>query len=112
MEKQQRQSPNQIKFRTTDEELNQITANAQTFGLSVTAFAKMRTLDGGLVTPKFSNEEARGIMLQLQKWGTNLNQIARQINSGIREGFNDQFQFLGEQLRLIRKTISESNGDR
>ncbi len=105
-------NPHQIKFRISDPELEKAQKETKILGTTVTEFAKITFLNRVPITVLLSNEEAKAIMLQLQRIGTNLNQIARHLNSGIREGFHRELNELTEQVNTIRQFISGVYGSR
>lgn len=81
-------------------------------GDSIPDILKKSFFDGPYGPPLINIEDARRIMVQLQKTGTNVNQIARHLNSGIREGFHKELGETAEELRLIRKYVSGVHGHR
>jgi hypothetical protein len=91
---------------TEDEYEKLLKAQAET-GLSIPdllkkAFFKHRTL----LQPLLSKEHVEQIMVELRRHGNNLNQIAKQINSGLRQGWNPSFNAMTKGYVDIRHLIS------
>lgn len=72
------------------------------------AFFKHQTL----LRPLLSKEQVEQIMVELRRHGNNLNQIAKQINSGLREGWNPSFNAMTKGYVDLRHLISVNRANR
>ncbi|MEN2662951.1 plasmid mobilization relaxosome protein MobC [Lacticaseibacillus paracasei] len=54
--------------------------SASTYGLSIGQYAKQMALKSKLKTPYFNDDDAKKLLIELTRQGTNLNQIARRLN--------------------------------
>ena len=95
-----------FQFRVTLAEKEHVLEQAAKVGLSITDYARNRTV-GHVVTPsarpKFDPAvitQLNNCILELKSWGNNINQIARNLNSGRKEriGWEDA---QAETQRLI-----------
>lgn len=84
----------------------------QTLGQSAPQLFKQALFKGPIPSPLLSNQDAKSLMSQMQRIGNNLNQIAKYLNSGIREGFHKEFMEMVEEVKVIRQYISGVYGDR
>ncbi len=50
-----------------------------------------------------TDEDVEKIKIEINRIGNNVNQIARQINSGLRHGWNASFESISEQLKLLNQ---------
>lgn len=108
----QERSTHQIKFRVNNHELERLQKESNIHGASLSELAKNIALKRLPTTILLTNQDAKSIMLQLQKIGTNVNQMAKHLNSGIREGFHEGINQAVEQLKVIRQYISGAYGHR
>lgn len=77
-----RKDDRQINFRVSEQEYLKLEQMAQTLGMSVPAFCKAKAQGVRLVTPKIDRAGALEMASELRKIGVNVNQIAKQLNSG------------------------------
>ncbi len=99
-----------VKF--TETEYERIQKASHILGETIPQILKSSFFKGPEISVLLTNEDAKSIMSQLQKIGTNVNQIAKHLNAGIREGFNDGLNQAVEQLKIIRQYISGVYGHR
>ena len=82
------------KFRTTVRfsrgEYGQLENDTAIMGKTIPELLKESYFIGPAVTPLMSKEDFKVLMGQLGRIGNNINQIARKVNSGFREGFYDE----------------------
>lgn len=69
-----------INFRLNELEYDKLSQSASTYGLTVSRYAKKLALKSKLRKPYFSDKDAKKIILELTRQGTNLNQITRKLN--------------------------------
>lgn len=72
----------QISFRVSPDEYAKIKEMADRAGLSIASLAKKATLDEEVKEQVIDRETGRQIISALGKIGSNINQIARKVNSG------------------------------
>lgn len=98
--------------RFTEKELLIVQRMQRETGLSVPDLLKkalFRRVD--LVRPLLSKDDVERIMVELRRQGNNINQIAKQLNSGLSQGWNQSFNSLVSAYVSIRHMISVNNGD-
>lgn len=96
--------------RFTEKEFLIIQKMQQTTGLSFPDLLKkalFRRVD--LIQPLLSEEAVEKIMVELRRQGNNINQIAKQINSGLAHGWNQAFNGFVRAYVDIRHIISENS---
>ena len=89
-----------VKF--SKDEYERITAEASIFGESIPWVLKNSHFNKKPVVPMFAFDDARKIISALARIGNNVNQIARKINSGFREGSNDYLCNISEDIHVLR----------
>ncbi len=50
-----------------------------------------------------NDDDVEKIRAEINRIGNNVNQIAKQINAGIRHGWNSSFDSISEQLKLLNQ---------
>lgn len=92
--KKNRKEDKQINFRVSEDEYQKLKTIADSFGMSISAYCKSRSKNSKLVAPKIDYKGAIEITLELRRIGTNVNQIAKHVNSGknVTEGQLDALQ--------------------
>lgn len=93
-----RKDNQQIKFRVSDSEFEKLEQTANSFQMSVPAFAKKRALGYRMTPPKVDKAGAIEIAKQLRAIGNNVNQMAKRANA-TDDGLNS------EELRAIKKEL-------
>ena len=58
------------------------------------------------------DDDVDKLRVEINRIGNNINQIAKQMNSGIREGWNNSFERLCEKIELFSKHLLLNNGVR
>ena len=69
-----------INFRLDQTEYTKLKLSAETYGLTVSNYAKKLALNSKLRQPYFDHTATKELLLELSRLGTNLNQVARQLN--------------------------------
>ena len=83
MEKEKTDSKRiQINFRLTEIEDKRLKLNAYRAGLTPSMYAKKMAIEGKVKPQLIDPDEAKEITSQLAKIGSNVNQIAKKVNSG------------------------------
>lgn len=88
-----------VKF--SDFERRQIEESARTTGQSIPWLLKNAFFSYGPVRPVFDRQSAVELRKELNRIGVNINQIAREINSGIKKGWHEEFQECNRHLQRI-----------
>lgn len=92
----------QISFRVNDQDYEKLKASADNLSMSVTAFAKMKVQNARMMKPKFDKESSLQIIMELNRIGNNVNQIAKYCN------MRQSGRFGGNQMdSLIKKNLKE-----
>lgn len=76
-----RKENKQIKFRVSDQEHDRLESMAAQTGKTVPAFCKAKAMGAKIKNPKIDHDSAIKIMSELRRIGTNVNQIAKHLNS-------------------------------
>ncbi len=96
--------------RFSEKELEIVQKMQQTTGHSIPDLLKkalFRRMD--LVRPLLSKEDVDRIMTELRRQGNNINQITKQINSGLMNGWSQAFNSVVRAYVDIRHIISENS---
>ena len=64
-----------------------------------------------LAPPLMDPVDTRKVMAELNRIGNNVNQIARQLNSGVREGFHPLVEDVRNDIGALRRRIMGTDGD-
>ncbi len=91
--------------RFTEEEFKKLEAESQRTGKSIPILLKTTYFKKEIKTSPFDKEDSKKILSALSRIGNNINQIARALNSGFREGFNKDIINANDELTLLRKYI-------
>lgn len=92
----------QVNFRLSYSEYLDIQEKAEKLGLSVSTYCQTIAIKSKVKTPKISPEAGREIASALTRYGSNLNQIAKKLNTG--EAASEAIQ---KELNGIRKGLGE-----
>lgn len=100
--------------RFSEQEFARIEKASRTTGRSIPWLLKTAFFNNGDLSPAFDKESARALQVELNRIGVNINQIAREINSGIRRGWNKEFEELnhrlGQILQMMAVRFANRNG--
>lgn len=96
--------------RLTKDEYEKVKISSQSTGKTVPTLLKEAFLKGGIVIPKFSNDDTRVLARHLSSIGNNLNQIARHLNSGLREGWCLDFERVCKEFTDFKSFLANKNG--
>ncbi len=75
-----------VNIRFTEEELERLKKNAETFGENIQATIKMFCFRSNAERPCFDKDGTERVLTALSRIGNNMNQIARKLNTGLGEG--------------------------
>ncbi len=103
---QKRQRSEQIKTPLTKDEFNRVAARANAMGLSKAAFSRLKMLDEtgerSLHVPPVNAELVARLVALHAKYGSNLNQIAYQLNANDLTVTESQFRAALHEWAIIR----------
>jgi len=101
----------QVNIRMTVDDYIKVSDNAETIGLSVAEYIRRKSTEKSLPKKRVSPLD-RKLFVELSRVGNNLNQLAKLVNSGIRDPFSINRQ-LDEVKRLLQYLKSNiANHDR
>jgi len=69
-----------IQFRINETHYEKLETSAKTYGLSPNLYVKKLAQNSHLKKPYFEHEQAKQMIIELTRQGTNLNQIAKKLN--------------------------------
>lgn len=92
--------------RFTEQELTVIENASKSTGFSIPQLLKNAFFNGRIVRPIFDKESAHDIRIELNRIGVNINQIAREINSGLKKGWHLEFEECNRLLSKITQSIA------
>ncbi len=81
-------------------------------GHSIPWLLKIALFERGISPPTLDNETRDKIQLELSRIGTNVNQIAKSLNSGIFDGMAERFLEHINDFRMVRSFLGLGYGDR
>lgn len=81
---------NRSHLRFTAEEYERLVTDAKTYGETIPNLIKAVYFKKKLPPPAMAKGDAERVLAALNRIGNNVNQIARQLNAGFREGFTPQ----------------------
>lgn len=99
-----------VKF--SEEEYIRLLKDQVVRGESIPALLKEAYFKGPQCAPLMTAEDSRAALTELRKIGTNINQIAKHLNSGFREGWNSDFILIRDSISALRQFIVGFGGIR
>lgn len=97
--------------RFTKDEYKRVNKMKQTTGRSIPDLLRSALLNRmDLEKPLLGKEDVAVIMTELRRQGVNINQISKQINAGLLNGWNQSFNALVKAYVDIRHLISVNRG--
>lgn len=111
-------APNQISpkskqratVRFSEEEYDRISNDAYVSGESIPLLLKKAFFKGPRLVPLMGAEDQRSTIVELRRIGNNINQIARQLNSGFRDVAVHEFSEIRESIAALRRFVAGFNG--
>ena len=95
----------------TDDEYATLKDDAMLYRKSIPDVIKAVYFRQALARPLLASDDARKILAELNRIGNNVNQIARQMNSGIRDGFNPAVDELRQEVAALRHMVMGAHGN-
>jgi hypothetical protein len=103
---------NRSHLRFTADEYQRLVEDAKTYGDSIPNLIKAVYFKRKLPPPAMAKDDADRVLAALNRIGNNVNQIARHLNAGFREGFTPQVTEMAEALRAIKNFVLGFHGNR
>ena len=94
-----------VYVRMSPEEHLRLTADAEIFGKSPPDMLREGYFHGAQATPLISKGDIHSVIVALSRIGNNVNQIARQVNTGVRQGFNAEFTAVTEEVMVLNTVL-------
>ena len=94
-----------ICVKVSPQELNILKRDSSKLNKSAPALFREKYFNTPSVKPLMTNEEVAKLRSDINRIGNNINQIAREINSGVRHGWNSSFEVLAERVKLLNQYI-------
>ncbi|WP_411775751.1 plasmid mobilization protein [Staphylococcus pseudoxylosus] len=98
-----RKAPKQISFRVSESEYSKLKASAETLNMSVPSFVKNKAQGARLVAPKLDKVTRQSMAQDLGKLGSNLNQIAKALNTYDERTINQEMR---QDIAMMRKELN------
>ncbi|MEB7792193.1 plasmid mobilization protein [Enterococcus faecalis] len=95
-----------IQFRLSEDQYKKLKISGETYGLSPNLYAKKLAQKSHLKKPYLEHDQAKSLLLELSKQGTNLNQIAKKLNQFDR--MDNQDKELIEALRYTYGVLAQA----
>ncbi|MGE0175073.1 MAG: plasmid mobilization relaxosome protein MobC [Oligoflexales bacterium] len=101
----------QTHIRFTEDEYSQLLNDSEVYGETVPNLMKAVYFRKKLLQPVMNREDALQVLTALNRIGNNANQIARQLNSGFRQGFNSMVEELRNDIQSMKHYILGLRGN-
>lgn len=98
-----RKEPKQISFRVSESEYLKLQASAETLNMSVPSFVKNKAQGSRLVAPKLDKTTRQSMAKDMGKLGSNLNQIAKALNTYGERANMEQMQ---QDIAIMREELN------
>lgn len=98
-----RKEPKQISFRVSESEYSKLQASAETLNMSVPSFVKNKAQGARLVAPKLDKVTRQSMAKDMGKLGSNLNQIAKALNT---YGERANLELMQQDIAIMRKELN------
>ncbi|OIX96953.1 mobilization protein [Staphylococcus equorum] len=98
-----RKEPKQISFRVSESEYSKLQASAVTLNMSVPSFVKNKAQWARLVAPKLDKVTRQSMAKDMGKLGSNLNQIAKALNT---YGERANIELMQQDIAIMRKELN------
>lgn len=98
-----RKEPKQISFRVSESEYSKLQASAETLNMSVPLFVKNKAQGARLVAPKLDKVTRQSMAKDMGKLGSNLNQIAKALNT---YGERANMKQMQQDIAIMREELN------
>lgn len=92
-------------IRFSEREYQRLQKDAHAYKISIPTIMKKVYFRKNLPQPAMGPDDARRVHIELIRIGNNVNQIAKQLNGGFREGFNPSVDEMRDDIRAIRHFV-------
>lgn len=99
-----------VKF--TEDEYQKIKMDSHLTGKSIPTLLKTAYFPSRRVNVLMSKQDQEQWFKELRHWGNNLNQIAKRVNSGLMEGWYEEFEMVRKGLKAIENLVLGVYGSR
>lgn len=97
--------------RFSPDEYERLTNDKRVTGMSIPGLLKRTYFKGPPLSPLMCPEDQRTALTELRRIGTNINQIAKHLNSGFREGWYEEFVQVRDNVAWLRQFITGFSGN-
>ena len=97
-------------IRFTEGQHQQLTQDAEAYGMRIPDLIKAVYFEKRPARPAMHREDAQRVFAALTRIGNNINQIARQLNAGFRQGFNPTIEEMREAILAMKHFVIGSHG--
>ena len=101
----------QVNVRMTVDDYSKVSNNAETIGLAITEYIRRKITENSLPNKRVSPLD-RKLFVEPSRVGNNLNQLAKVVNSGIRDPFSITRQLEEVKMLLHYLKSNIANNDR
>lgn len=98
--------------RFTDEEFERIKEESRVSGISIPILLRVSHFKRRKLKLLFDEVDRTFICKELRRIGNNVNQIAYQMNSGVLEGWHDEFSKVAQAMSEIQQLVVAAYGSR
>lgn len=98
-----RKAPKQISFRVSESEYSKLQASAETLNMSVPLFVKNKAQGARLMAPKLDKVTRQSMAQDMGKLGSNLNQIAKALNT---YGERANMKQMQQDIAIMREELN------
>lgn len=96
--------------RFTEDEFKQVSEDSKATGRSIPTLLKTAYFVHRRVRVLMSKDDQDRWFAELRRWGNNVNQIARRVNSDLMDGWHKEFQQVKQALAKIEKLVVDVYG--
>lgn len=108
--KRKRNSGARTTVRFIDDEYAHLVNDMQLTGVSIPVLLKRAYFKRPRLSPLMGIDDKKMLVGQIARIGNNVNQIARALNSGFREGFNDDIATIRRDLSTLVTFLTHKYG--
>ena len=96
---------NRANIRFSEKEYQRLQKDAHLYKRTIPILMKDVYFRKKLLQPAMGPDDARRVHVELIRIGNNVNHIAKQLNSGFRQGFNPSVDEMRDDIRAIRHFV-------
>lgn len=95
-----------------ENEYKQISEDSCATGKSIPALLKLAYYSSRRVRVLMHKDDQEKWFRELRQWGNNLNQLAKRVNSGLMEGWYEEFKTVRDAINRIEALVVGAYGNR